>query len=108
MIVLASLLGTPENAEVRVFLAATREAWEAALRERIERGIAEGDVPLGADARRIAAFYTTFLQGLSVRARDGVSAKALETLVDGAMAAWDTLDGSRQRPTARAPVGGGG
>lgn len=91
MIVLASLLGTPESEEVRRFLKDNRALGEEALRQRIERGIAEGDVPGGADARRIAAFYTTVTQGLSVQARDGAPAEALEAIVDSSMAAWDRL-----------------
>ena len=95
MIVLSALLGAPENEQVRRFLTATRRAGEEALRERVARGIAEGDVPAGADARTLAAFYTTVLQGLSVQARDGASPAALSAIVDCAMAAWDVLVGRR-------------
>jgi hypothetical protein len=91
MIVLASLLGTPESEEVREFLKDNRALGENALRQRIERGIAEGDVPAGADARRIAAFYTTVIQGLSVRARDRASADVLKAIVDCSMAAWNRM-----------------
>jgi AcrR family transcriptional regulator len=91
MVVLASLLGTPENEAVRRFLKENRALGEEAVRRRIERGIAEGDVPTGADTRRMAAFYTTVTQGLSVQARDGASAEALDAIVDAAMAAWDKL-----------------
>ncbi|MCT9000608.1 TetR/AcrR family transcriptional regulator [Chelativorans intermedius] len=91
MVVLASLLGTPENEAVRQFLRENRALGEEVLRHRIERGIAEGDVPAGADARMLAAFYTTVTQGLSVQARDGTSVAAMEAIVDAAMAAWDRL-----------------
>lgn len=91
MIVLASLIGAPENEELRRALAKTRRRGEDDLRRRIERGIAEGDVPAGTDARRLAAFYTTVLQGLSVQARDGASRRKLGALVDAAMQAWDSL-----------------
>lgn len=91
MIVLSSLLGTPENEAVRRFLKDQRTLGEEALRRRIERGVAEGDVPAGADARRLATFYTTVTQGLSVQARDGATADALGTIVDAAMSAWDKL-----------------
>ena len=94
MIVLSSLIGAPENEELRGFLARLRRQGEAELRRRIERGIAEGDLPPGTDARRLAAFYTTVLQGLSVQARDGASRKTLNAIVDGAMAAWDDLTAS--------------
>ena len=108
MIVLSSLLGTPESEEVRRFLTETRKAGEDALRQRVERGIAEGDVPAGADARKIAAFYTTVIQGLSVQARDGASTEALNAIVDCAMAAWDTLAGSCQLPPSCECIANGG
>ena len=55
------------------------------------RGIAEGDVPSSADAGRVAAFYATVMNGLSIQARDGATADALERVVDSAMAAWDAI-----------------
>lgn len=91
MMVLSSLLGTPENEAVRQFLCDNRRAGEEALRQRIERGMAEGDVPTQADAARIAAFYTTVTQGLSVQALDGASEADLDAIVDSAMAAWEGL-----------------
>jgi AcrR family transcriptional regulator len=94
MIVLSSLIGAPENAALRGFLTKLRRQGETDLRRRIERGIAEGDVPPETDARRLAAFYTTVLQGLSVQARDGASRKTLNAVVDAAMTAWDALVGS--------------
>ena len=44
---------------------------------RLERGVAEGDVPAGADSGAIAAFFTTVLEGLSIQARDGAGCAAL-------------------------------
>lgn len=95
MIVLSALLGAPENEAVRAHLSAVRKAGEDELRHRLDRGVAEGDVPRGADTRKLAAFYTTVLQGLSVQARDGASLTDLDAVIDGAMAAWDVLVGGR-------------
>lgn len=95
MVVLSSLLGASENAAVRQFLARNRRTAETAMRRRIERGIAEGDVPAGADAARIAAFCTTVTQGLSIQARDGASEQALNAIVDSALAAWHGLVSGR-------------
>lgn len=61
------------------------------IRQRLERGVAEGDLPAGLDLAAIAAFYTTVLHGLAIRARDGASRKALMDAVNGAMTAWETL-----------------
>lgn len=91
MVVLSSLVGTPDSDAVRRFLGAARRAAQDALRQRIERGIAEGDVPPGADTERIAAFYTTVMHGLSIQARDGASMAELQAIADSAMAGWEAL-----------------
>lgn len=101
MIVLAAALGSPEGRPVRDEMAALRRGVREAVRRRVARGIAEGDVPRQADAVRIAAFYATVLHGLSIEARDGASRRALHAIVDTAMAAWDAVVG------AAAPSRGG-
>ncbi|MGE0239016.1 MAG: TetR/AcrR family transcriptional regulator [Parvibaculaceae bacterium] len=91
MIVLAALLGTPQNRKVRDHLASHRRQSHEALRRRIEAGKTAGDVPMAADAAMIAGFYSTILEGLSIKARDGASLKTLTAIIDGAMASWDAL-----------------
>jgi AcrR family transcriptional regulator len=91
MVVLAASVGSSENAEVRAFLAGIRKQSREQLVKRVQRGIRDGDVPRGADAQRIALFYTTLLTGLSVQARDGVSAHAMNAAIDDAMAMWDVV-----------------
>ncbi len=91
MIVLAAAVGPPQNAEVRAHLAMIRNGSSATFAARIRRGITEGDVPEGADAEAMAAFYTTVLNGLALQARDGAGGAALDRVIDGAMAAWDIL-----------------
>lgn len=96
MIVLSALLGTPQNQEVRDHLARHRRESRLALKARIARGMAEGDVPATADAPRIGGFYATLLEGLSIQARDGASRPDLEAIIDGAMAAWESLVACRK------------
>ncbi|WP_437622330.1 TetR/AcrR family transcriptional regulator [Sorangium sp. So ce1151] len=91
MIVLAATLGTQESEAVRSHLAEVRRGALVELQRRLERGVAEGDLPAGTDTAALAAFYTTVLQGLSIQARDGASREALLAVVDCAMAAWDAL-----------------
>jgi AcrR family transcriptional regulator len=81
---------------VRDHLCQRRRDLQAGIERRVTRGIADGDVPDGADAKAIAAFYMTMMQGLSLRARDGASRDALVQVVDSAMAAWDSLAASRK------------
>jgi hypothetical protein len=81
-----------ENHTVREFLADGRRGQYAAIRDRLARGVADGDLtapPDGLDA--LARYYATVVQGLSVQARDGATRAELETVITCAMAAWDTL-----------------
>jgi AcrR family transcriptional regulator len=92
MLVLAAPTGAVENHTVREFLADGRRGQYAAIRDRLARGVADGDLtapPDGLDA--LARYYATVVQGLSVQARDGAARAELETVITCAMAAWDTL-----------------
>jgi hypothetical protein len=50
--------------------------------------IASGELPADADARALALYVSTILQGLSAQARDGATRADLEAIVDTAMRAW--------------------
>jgi AcrR family transcriptional regulator len=89
MVVLAATNCTPENEDVRAHLSQCRRDAQKMLKRRLDRGVADGDLPGGTDAAALAAFYTTVLNGLSIQARDGASRQQLHAIVDVAMAAWD-------------------
>ena len=93
MIVLAATTSGDDTRSVHEYLAEWRLALETDFRERIERGIAEGDVPSGADAAAVAAFYNTVNHGMAIQARDGADEKKLSSIAEGAIAAWDGLVG---------------
>ncbi|SDZ37467.1 transcriptional regulator, TetR family [Saccharopolyspora shandongensis] len=91
MVVLAATNCTPENARIWDFLAECRKDDFRAVLARLERGVADGDVPADADLEKIASFYLTVLQGLSIQARDGSSRAAVHAVIDCAMLAWDGM-----------------
>ncbi|MFC4857720.1 TetR/AcrR family transcriptional regulator [Actinophytocola glycyrrhizae] len=93
MIVLAATTYTDRSQAVRDHLAERRRGMEGLFRARVERGIAEGDVPAGADAAGVAAFYNAVMQGMSVQARDGASRATLVAVAERADAAWDVVTG---------------
>lgn len=64
------------------------------LLRRLERGVAEGELPAGFDSNAAATFYATVQHGMSIQARDGASCDALMATVAGAMAAWQGLVGT--------------
>lgn len=65
-----------------------RRLGQDALRARIEAAIADGELPQGADASGLSAFYTATVQGMSVQAVDGATTEQLLKLGDYAMATW--------------------
>jgi AcrR family transcriptional regulator len=100
LLVLGDSNASPEHGGIHDYLAQRRKEIQAALEERIKRGIGDGDVPPQANVKTIAAFFMTVLQGLSLRARDGASREAMLQIVDAASAAWDSL--TQAPPAGRA------
>lgn len=91
MLILAAPTGAVENHTVREFLAGIRRGMFNENRDRLARGVTDGDLTASADLDAIARYYTTVVQGLSIQARDGASRADLEAVITCAMAAWDSL-----------------
>jgi AcrR family transcriptional regulator len=91
MIVLAANACGDQSRSVHEYLAAWRMELERDFAGRIERGIADGDVPAGADAAAIAAFYNSVNHGMAIQARDGADQTKLSAIAEAAIAAWDRL-----------------
>jgi hypothetical protein len=72
-------------------MAALRQQLPVALKARLSRAVAEGDLDAGADIPLIAAYYTTVLYGLAQGASDGESRETLLKVAEHAMDAWAGL-----------------
>ena len=59
--------------------------------ERLERAVAEGELPEDFGCEAVATFYATVQQGMSIQARDGASRATLLAIADCALAAWEGL-----------------
>jgi AcrR family transcriptional regulator len=91
LIVLGALLANDGNAKVCRELRDNRAGNVAALRARLERAVAEGELPADLDFEAVATFYATVQHGMSIQARDGAARATLLAVADCAMAAWDGL-----------------
>jgi AcrR family transcriptional regulator len=99
MLVLSAPTGAVENHPVREFLADVRRAQSSEIKERLIRGVRDGDLVASMESlSAIARYYTTVMHGLSIQARDGASRAELETVVTLAMAAWKTLTSDAPEP----------
>jgi len=80
-----------DSESVQHALAAQRAAAKRRLRDRIERGIREGDVPRGTDAAALADFFSAVFAGMSMQARDGAGRKSLLATAENAMLAFPAV-----------------
>ena len=85
---------TPANKSVQDHMRTYRIQAPDLIRKRLERGVAEGDVPRGVDLEPLVSLYASIAHGLPIRARDGASRDEMLAGVAAAMAAWDELTGA--------------
>jgi AcrR family transcriptional regulator len=88
MLVQSALACGKESDLIKNELMAYRNNYEAALAQRFERAMQEGDLPLNTDPTNLAKYIATIHQGISVQANSGVSREALMALVDFVLAGW--------------------
>ncbi len=101
MIALAGTQVSPALASLHDVMAGYRQAAQAAMADRIRRGIDEGDVPAGTDVEALAAFYNALAGGMAVKARDGATRDRLLEIVEIGMRAWPPAPNSPPQPRAR-------
>ena len=73
---------------VRRELALRRAAGEGAIRQRLRRARAEGDLPPNANPADLARYVTTVLHGMSVQAAGGATRAELQRVAQTALQAW--------------------
>jgi AcrR family transcriptional regulator len=91
LLVLGALNSMPANKGVQDHLRALRARRQKLIRQRLQRGVTERELPSSVDLPALASFITTVIDGLAIQARDGAPRKALKFAVCCAMAAWDAI-----------------
>ncbi len=82
-------LAASDDAEpARQALIEARAVAEAALRERLERAKAEGDLPASAHPAVLAAFVMAVTHGMAVQAKAGFSREKLSAIAEQALSGW--------------------
>src|SRR5688572_16177185 len=90
-VVLGAVNYTESNRKIQDFLKSIRTRRPKVIRDRLLRGIADGDLPKGTNVDQLTSFYVAVLDGLAIQARDGASREDLNSIVDGAMTAWEGM-----------------
>lgn len=94
LVVLGAINCMPGNKHIEDFMGEQRALREKFMRQRFRRSVAEGDLPPATDINALACFYTSVIDGMAIRARDGTSRKTLKSIADCAMVAWNSLTGA--------------
>jgi AcrR family transcriptional regulator len=77
----AAISCSAEAADVQAELAAIRISIETQLRQRLARGVSDGELDPATDVEAVAAHVIAVIQGLSTLARDGATRTKLEGVV---------------------------
>lgn len=93
LIVLSALHPGEHSDTVRRELMRMRAENIDGLRQRLQQGIAVGEIAEDADLDAIARYYVTVQQGMSIQARDGATRRELEAVAGAALASWPALTG---------------
>lgn len=88
LLVQGALVSGPLADTVRRELNRRRAGAQAAVQKRFERAVTEGDLPADANARKLAAYITTLIWGLSVQATGGANRSQLKEVADVALRSW--------------------
>lgn len=80
--------GNSDGDPIRQKLVGVRNAFQAALRQRLERAVVAGDLPPDADPADLARYVATLTQGMAVQATGGASREELERVVVVALRSW--------------------
>ncbi len=88
LLVRGALVAGPSCETVRTRLSEIRAKAEAAVRERFERALDEGDLPASVDAADLARFVMAQVWGMSVQAAGGASREELQAVAAHALRAW--------------------
>ena len=72
MVVLAAVNISPEEAEIIETVRKCRQDTKRMFAERLRRAITDGQIPADTDVPALAGALNTFLEGLSLQARDGL------------------------------------
>jgi AcrR family transcriptional regulator len=73
---------------IRNDLILRRDAGEKAVRLRLKRAQAEGDLPRDANPADLARYVVTMIQGIAVQAASGASRGELRRVIQTALRAW--------------------
>lgn len=90
-----SAAGSEGHAELGALVRGARAQALRRVEDRLDRGVAEGEIGAAAGVPALARFVLTVQNGMSLQARDGASREELEAVAHLTMLGWDAQLGHR-------------
>jgi AcrR family transcriptional regulator len=91
-------LACGDDAEpIRQELISRRRAGEDAIRQRLKRAKAEGDLPADSNPADLARYLSAVIYGMTVQAAGGASRKELRSVADLALRQWPDAGNGRRK-----------
>ncbi|WP_282357795.1 TetR/AcrR family transcriptional regulator [Pseudomonas sp. PS01303] len=82
---------SPENTRVVEALTQSRARTRAGILKCVERGVSEGLLAKDASAAAMATVFDSFLQGISILARDDTQLEGIDAAITQVMRTWDVM-----------------
>jgi AcrR family transcriptional regulator len=80
---------SPENAHVAQALTHSRARTRAGIVACVERGVSGGELAFETNAVALAMVFDSFLQGISILARDAITIESIDAAITQVLRAWD-------------------
>ncbi len=84
-------VGSDGHAELGLLMRTTRGGAFDVLASRLERAIAEGELPKSVDVTKLARYLQTLQSGMAIRARDGADREELQAVAKLGIAGWENM-----------------
>ena len=101
LVVHGALASGEEDALARDLLLSQRLTWQTEIRARLERGVADGEMPVGTNVVMMAEYVMTVLNGMAVQALAGADRAALTAVAELALRAMDVSEPAAATPRKR-------
>ncbi|MBS1182049.1 MAG: putative TetR family transcriptional regulator [Proteobacteria bacterium] len=84
-----SAVGSEGHPELGDLVRTARASTFDRVKARLDRAVAEGEIPDSTDVHALARYIQTVQNGMSILARDGADCAELRSVADVAMLSWD-------------------
>ncbi len=96
LVVLSATTCSMENAHVRDMLSKQRKLIRNWIADCIQNAVEKGQIKETTDVNMLTTVFQSFLNGISIQARDGVTFDIIDTAITQVMKIWDYFEDNKK------------